>query len=423
MLFRESMQSNFPLEETSISMVINGGFAIAANPLLGSLNFFINEYEPQESNLYLPLSSPFSFFVLISIFYIHFVYVSLSLLNFWLPYLHFRYGFSISSRIFYLFPLAFTPFFSLCQPLPQNALTQQRHDENGWFRHYNRSHSCHSAFIQTQAKGKLRQSLVAAGTGESVTSKERTSTGMFLRKAQVFFQLAFDILFGLIDGRAIQESKSYVVEELLVVEFDSMVPFSSQDKIVARIESRIAAWTFLPLDNGEPIQILRYENGQKYEPHFDFFQDPGNIAIGGHRIATILMYLSDVEKGGETVFPNSPVKLSEEEKGDLSECAKVGYGVRPKLGDALLFFSMNPNVTPDATSYHGSCPVIEGEKWSATKWIHMLPIDEVWRNPACVDENDHCSAWAKAGECKKNPVYMMGSKNELGFCRLSCKVC
>lgn len=97
--------------------------------------------------------------------------------------------------------------------------------------------------------------------------------------------------------------------------------------------------------------------------------------------------------------------------------------VRPKLGDALLFFSMNPNVTPDATSYHGSCPVIEGEKWSATKWIHMLPIDEVWRNPACVDENDHCSAWAKAGECKKNPVYMMGSKNELGFCRLSCKVC
>ncbi|KGN59607.1 probable prolyl 4-hydroxylase 7 [Cucumis sativus] len=229
------------------------------------------------------------------------------------------------------------------------------------------------------AKGKLHQSLVAAGTGQSVTSKERTSTGMFLHKAQ--------------------------------------------DEIVARIESRIAAWTFLPLDNGEPIQILRYENGQKYEPHFDFFQDPGNIAIGGHRIATILMYLSNVEKGGETVFPNSPVKLSEEEKADLSECGKVGYGVRPKLGDALLFFSMNPNVTPDTTSYHGSCPVIEGEKWSATKWIHMLPIDEFWRNPACVDENDHCTAWAKAGECEKNPVYMMGSKNELGFCRFSCKVC
>ncbi|TYK17735.1 putative prolyl 4-hydroxylase 7 isoform X2 [Cucumis melo var. makuwa] len=320
MLFRESMQSNFPLEETSISMVINGGFAIAANPLLGSLNFFINEYESV---------------------------------------IRMKTGGSAitidPTRVIQL------------SSKPRAFLYK------GFLSYEECQHLIHLA------KGKLRQSLVAAGTGESVTSKERTSTGMFLRKAQ--------------------------------------------DKIVARIESRIAAWTFLPLDNGEPIQILRYENGQKYEPHFDFFQDPGNIAIGGHRIATILMYLSDVEKGGETVFPNSPVKLSEEEKGDLSECAKVGYGVRPKLGDALLFFSMNPNVTPDATSYHGSCPVIEGEKWSATKWIHMLPIDEVWRNPACVDENDHCSAWAKAGECKKNPVYMMGSKNELGFCRLSCKVC
>ncbi|XP_038905410.1 probable prolyl 4-hydroxylase 7 isoform X2 [Benincasa hispida] len=229
------------------------------------------------------------------------------------------------------------------------------------------------------AKGKLQQSLVAAETGESVTSQERTSTGMFLTRAQ--------------------------------------------DEIVARIESRIAAWTFLPIDNGEPIQILRYENGQKYEPHFDFFQDPVNIAIGGHRIATILMYLSDVEKGGETVFPNSPIKLSEQERADLSDCAKVGYGVKPKMGDALLFFSLNPNVTPDATSYHGSCPVIEGEKWSATKWIHMLPIYEIWRNPACVDENVQCRAWANAGECEKNPVYMMGSKNELGHCRMSCKVC
>ena len=63
-------------------------------------------------------------------------------------------------------------------------------------------------------------------------------------------------------------------------------------------------------DNGEPIQILRYENGQQYVPHFDFFQDPVNVAAGGHRIATVLMYLSNVERGGETVFPDSPVLLS-----------------------------------------------------------------------------------------------------------------
>jgi len=60
-------------------------------------------------------------------------------------------------------------------------------------------------------------------------------------------------------------------------------------------------------ENGESIQILHYRNGEKYEPHFDYFHDKNNQALGGHRIATVLMYLSNVEKGGETIFPNAEV--------------------------------------------------------------------------------------------------------------------
>lgn len=65
---------------------------------------------------------------------------------------------------------------------------------------------------------------------------------------------------------------------------------------------------YLVTENGESIQILHYENGEKYEPHFDFFHDKTNQKIGGHRIATVLMYLSNVEKGGETIFPNAEVE-------------------------------------------------------------------------------------------------------------------
>lgn len=64
---------------------------------------------------------------------------------------------------------------------------------------------------------------------------------------------------------------------------------------------------FLWSENGESIQILHYENGQKYEPHFDYFHDKANQELGGHRVATVLMYLSNVERGGETVFPNAEV--------------------------------------------------------------------------------------------------------------------
>ncbi|XP_020528807.1 probable prolyl 4-hydroxylase 7 [Amborella trichopoda] len=144
-----------------------------------------------------------------------------------------------------------------------------------------------------------------------------------------------------------------------------------QDETVARIEDRIATWSLIPKDNGEAMQILRYEHGQKYLPHHDFFGNGGQDFLNGERVATVLMYLSDVEKGGETVFPLSEAMyVQPKDDGSWSDCAKRGYAVKPKKGDAILFFSLQPDASLDTSSLHGSCPVISGVKWSATKWIH-----------------------------------------------------
>jgi prolyl 4-hydroxylase len=234
------------------------------------------------------------------------------------------------------------------------------------------------------AKDKLEESMVADNeSGKSVKSEIRTSSGMFLMKGQ--------------------------------------------DEVVSRIEDRIATWTFLPKENGEAMQVLRYQHGQKYEPHFDYFQDKNNQALGGHRIATVLMYLSDVIKGGETVFPSGE---EEDKDGGLikddswSDCGKRGLGVKPMKGDALLFFSLHPSAEPDPMSLHTGCPVIEGEKWSATKWIHVASFEKQRpKSSDCVNENDKCEEWAAYGECKKNPAYMVGTPDWPGACRKACKLC
>uniref|UniRef100_A0ACD5TU47 Uncharacterized protein n=1 Tax=Avena sativa TaxID=4498 RepID=A0ACD5TU47_AVESA len=196
-------------------------------------------------------------------------------------------------------------------------------------------------------EGRLvKATAVDRESGKTVASEVRTSSGMFLPK--------------------------------------------NQDAVVARIEERIAAWTLLPLENGEAMQILRYEGGQRYEPHVDYIRGRGHRSRGGHRVATVIMYLSDVKMGGETVFPNADGELVQRKDDTWSECARRGYAVKPVKGDAVLFFSLHPNATADPDSLHGSCPVIQGEKWSATKWIHVRSFDNnpVLSVSGCEDDDD-----------------------------------
>ncbi|EEC74283.1 hypothetical protein OsI_09531 [Oryza sativa Indica Group] len=155
----------------------------------------------------------------------------------------------------------------------------------------------------------VKSTVVDSTTGKSKDSRVRTSSGMFLQR-----------------GR---------------------------DKVIRAIEKRIADYTFIPMEHGEGLQVLHYEVGQKYEPHFDYFLDEYNTKNGGQRMATLLMYLSDVEEGGETIFPDANVNSSSLPwYNELSECARKGLAVKPKMGDALLFWSMKPDATLDPLSLH-----------------------------------------------------------------------
>ncbi|MCS6944759.1 MAG: 2OG-Fe(II) oxygenase [Sutterellaceae bacterium] len=133
-----------------------------------------------------------------------------------------------------------------------------------------------------------------------------------------------------------------------------------ENDLIRRIENRIAEVIERPVEHGEPIQVLHYLPGAEYKPHYDYFDPklPGNervLAMGGQRVATIVMYLNDVVAGGSTVFP------------------QVGLDVLPRKGNAVFFAYSSERGELDARTLHGGSPVAEGEKWIATKWIRVGP--------------------------------------------------
>lgn len=87
--------------------------------------------------------------------------------------------------------------------------------------------------------------------------------------------------------------------------------------IVADIELAIAELTGIPSENGEGLQVLHYQPGQHYVPHWDYFPPESASSAdivhpekGGQRIATFLIYLNTVSMGGETEFPRAGIKVA-----------------------------------------------------------------------------------------------------------------
>lgn len=139
--------------------------------------------------------------------------------------------------------------------------------------------------------------------------------------------------------------------------------------VLAWVEEKIHAISGLPVTHGEPFNVLRYQLGQHYDSHYDTFDPEEYGPQSSQRIATVLFYLTDVEEGGETVFPlEGPNGMEVLKHIDYRSC-KDGYKYKPRKGDALMFYSVHPNGTFDKHALHGGCPVKKGTKMVMTKWI------------------------------------------------------
>nr|XP_019552005.2 prolyl 4-hydroxylase subunit alpha-1-like [Aedes albopictus] len=129
-------------------------------------------------------------------------------------------------------------------------------------------------------------------------------------------------------------------------------------EVVKVLSLRTEDMTGLDKRSYESLQVNNYGIGGFYLPHFDWVRTNGTEEpykdMGlGNRIATLMYYLSDVEQGGATVFP------------------QIGVGVFPKKGSAIFWYNLLPDGRGDERTLHGACPVLLGSKWVANKWIHQ----------------------------------------------------
>ncbi|MDU0200921.1 MULTISPECIES: 2OG-Fe(II) oxygenase [Paenibacillus] len=122
----------------------------------------------------------------------------------------------------------------------------------------------------------------------------------------------------------------------------------SENEMIQRIEARISELMNIPISHAEPLQILQYKVGEQYHPHFDYFTSENVV---NNRISTLVMYLNDVEKGGETHFPS------------------LRFSVTPKKGSAVYFEYFYNDSRLNELTLHAGNPVEVGEKWVATQWM------------------------------------------------------
>jgi prolyl 4-hydroxylase len=133
----------------------------------------------------------------------------------------------------------------------------------------------------------------------------------------------------------------------------------ARDKIVLNIEERACKYVSLNTNHLEPMQVVVYQKGQKFNPHYDFFSaDSPDLLTRGNRNKTILVYLNDIKKeyGGATVFP------------------KIGLKIHPKAYSAIYFENMNGSEVDYNTLHAGEELLTDKlKKYAINIWFREKP--------------------------------------------------
>lgn len=129
---------------------------------------------------------------------------------------------------------------------------------------------------------------------------------------------------------------------------------------VQDLERRLLALHGINPAHGEPIQGQRYEVGQEFKSHTDYFEPGGAdfdrfCSVAGNRTWTFMIYLNDVEAGGGTRFK------------------VIDKIFRPETGKLLCWNNKRPDGSLNPATLHHGMKVRRGVKYVITKWYRERP--------------------------------------------------
>lgn len=134
----------------------------------------------------------------------------------------------------------------------------------------------------------------------------------------------------------------------------------ADEPVVRRLEEMLYQFNGIAPEHGEPVQGQRYEVGQEFKAHTDWFNPDGAdweqfCSVAGQRTWTFMIYLNDVESGGATRFK------------------VIGKTVQPEQGKLLGWNNRNPDGSGNVSTLHHAMKVRKGLKYVITKWYRERP--------------------------------------------------
>jgi prolyl 4-hydroxylase len=209
----------------------------------------------------------------------------------------------------------------------------------------------------------------------------------------------------------VADVKNYAVNEYRT---SKTCHFYNTTPFINEIESRICKTIGINNRNAELIQGQKYEIGQQFKIHTDYF-DAGVLkndpSIRGQRTWTFMIYLNDLVGASEAE------EEAEQSAGGYTSFPYAYIATKPKAGTAIIWNNLTNDKKENIYSSHCGMPILKGEKYILTQWFkdqeinlsvqneicehHFLPIfhptgfEKLTLRLDCIDE---IKAWMKENE-------------------------